>query len=31
MYRNYEARADAFRAAVHDLALADGVTLEMLT
>ncbi len=31
MYRNYEERADAFRSAVRDLALADGLTLEMLT
>ena len=31
MYRNYEERADVFRASVHDMALADGVTLELLT
>ena len=31
MYRHYGERADAFRHAVHDLALAAGVTLEVLT
>ena len=31
MYRNYEHRADAFREAVRDLALASGSTLEVLT
>ena len=30
MYANYVARADAFRAAVRDQALAAGVELEML-
>ena len=31
MYRNYGERAEAFRAAVNDLALAEGVTLEVLS
>jgi len=31
MYRHYGERADAFRHAAHDLALAAGVTLEVLT